>query len=160
MLKWVFMTPGLRSIWSSSLFTLSYRQIHGWYNWAHLHWWQGSCFHFYQSAGCTAHLGKTWRPVRNDRNTGKTHNHKIFLTNFLLTEEETFLEFPRSAEKMHNMDVLTCVCRSLLFWTGSVPPVAYHLLPAISSVKDSLCPQTCLGCQNYLHLMDSKKRKQ
>lgn len=45
-----------------------------------------------------------------------------------------------------------------LFWKDSVTPAAHHLLSAISTVKDSFPPQSCFGCQNYLHLTIKKEK--
>lgn len=47
--------------------------------------------------------GREVEASRRDQNAGKPHSHKMFLTNFLLIEEETFPDFPRSTEMMHNI---------------------------------------------------------
>lgn len=36
-----------------------------------------------------AHFDKKWKQLKNNQDTGKPHSHKIFLSNFLLTVEET-----------------------------------------------------------------------
>lgn len=76
----------------------------------------------------TQHIQAT-ETREEQRNTDKPHSHKTFLTNFLLTEEQTFSGFPRSTEEVHNIYFLTCVCRSLMFWMHSASP------PAISFMK-------------------------
>lgn len=41
------------------------------------------------SVSTWAHLDEKWKQLKNNQDTGKPHNQKILLSNFLLTVEET-----------------------------------------------------------------------
>lgn len=47
--------------------------------------------------------GREVEASRRDQNAGKPHTHKMFLTNVLLIEEETFPKVSRSTEMMRNI---------------------------------------------------------